>query len=277
MILMFAAALVCAGCSKDEGNSVEPSLLVEPTGISASADGGTYTFTVGSNTKWSVTVAVGATWCAVSPKTGTGNGTVVVNITENAATVTRTTVVTVTADTLSKTVNVTQDALSLYQYEATDAPANAVSDTVWVFGNQTWSDAIHILECNKSTFEESFTNPQCRSYTYEGNTYYYYNWPYVNTYANELCPSPWHVPTRTDFDKLENITHTNMVRLQHLWGFGGLALRISLLNTADDAFYWSFTELTAEIAYAFHYPTGGGIPVEYNHFKLLGYQVRCVK
>jgi hypothetical protein len=278
-VLIFAAALVLAGCKKSEDNSDGFSLSVEPAGISASVDGGACTFTVGSNTKWSVTVTAGATWCVALPTAGTGNGTVTVNIMENAATVTRAATVTVTADVLNKMVNVTQDASSLYQYEATNAPPHAATNTAWVFGSQTWSDAIRMPGCSNSSLTTSDTEPHCRSYTHEDNTYYYYNWPYVVARAGELCPSPWRVPTRADLVKLENMTYLNAVHLEHLWGLGGFVVDTRTVYTAADAFYWSSTALTSDEAFALHYPYPpiGVIPPSYSHLKFLGYQVRCVK
>lgn len=274
LTFMLAATLVFAGCKKSEDN---PELSVEPATISASAGGGTYTFAIGSNTKWSVAVVAGATWCTVAPTAGTENGTVTVNVRENAATVTRAATVTIAAGMTHKMVNVTQDASLLYQYEATDAPPDAASNKVWVFGNQTWSDAIHISECNQEGFTISDTDPQCCSYTYENNAYYYYNWLYVITHADKLCPSPWRVPTRADFDKLENITYTNAIRLQYLWGFGGMATDRMVYYVDNDAYYWSSTERTFETAYDLFYTNSGGIIPEHTPLKFLGYQVRCVK
>ena len=78
---------------------------------------------------------------------------------------------------------------------AQTTPPYAASTKTWTFGEQTWSDAIHIPECNKSSFTERYYETQCRSYTQGANTWYYYNWLYVNKHAARLCHSPWRVPS----------------------------------------------------------------------------------
>ncbi|MDR2358676.1 MAG: fibrobacter succinogenes major paralogous domain-containing protein [Prevotellaceae bacterium] len=88
---------------------------------------------------------------------------------------------------------------------AQNTPPHAASTETWTVGKQTWSDAIHMPECNKETFELSLTAPQCRSYTtLLDMKYYYYNWPYVKASAAKLCPSPWRVPSYDDFKKLSD-------------------------------------------------------------------------
>ncbi|MDR0694577.1 MAG: fibrobacter succinogenes major paralogous domain-containing protein, partial [Prevotellaceae bacterium] len=101
------------------------------------------------------------------------------------------------------------------------APPHAASDKIWVFGDQTWSDAIRVPECNNDHFELSATAPQCRSYNYEGKIYYYYNWSYVQAYAEKLCPTPWHVPTNIELDYMCKTAPNMMVELA--WGFSGFA------------------------------------------------------
>jgi hypothetical protein len=76
-------------------------------------------------------------------------------------------------------------------------PPHAASSKTWKFGNQTWSDVIQIPECNKETFEASYTTPQCYC-----NSGYLYNWVYVNTNAYTLCPNPWRVPSDSDLRAL---------------------------------------------------------------------------
>jgi hypothetical protein len=101
------------------------------------------------------------------------------------------------------------------------APPHAASAKTWVFGDQTWSDAIQIPECNKESFELSASAPQCRSYSREGKTYYYYNWRYVQAHAEQLCPTPWHVPTNIELDYMCKTAPNVMVELA--WGFSGFA------------------------------------------------------
>ena len=80
------------------------------------------------------------------------------------------------------------------------------STQTWTVGGPTWSDAVQIPECDKADFDGGTPEtPQadCRSYTREGKTYYYYSWVYVDQKLDLLCPSPWRVPTKDDFINLD--------------------------------------------------------------------------
>jgi hypothetical protein len=157
---------------------------------------------------------------------------------------------------------------------STDTPPYAASTNTWTFGGQTWSDAIRIPECNRSNFIESFTDPQCRSYAQGVNTWYYYNWLYVNEHSAQLCPAPWRVPTKSDFDVL--VTHATVTMLSDAWGYGGYVYYVPILYTGSCAVYWSATESGGMRAYSFDYWNNIGVGVDFND-KELGYQVRCVK
>jgi hypothetical protein len=143
-----------------------------------------------------------------------------------------------------------------------ETPPLAATTQTWTFGEQTWSDAIHCPECNKETFEDSYTEPQCRSYTENGKTWYYYNWAYVNTNKNTMCPDPWRVPIKEDFEML--ISNTNAATLTAAWGYGGSS---SECDVSSQAYYWN----NATGYYWYGY--GNEIDVSTSH----GFQVRCVK
>jgi hypothetical protein len=133
------------------------------------------------------------------------------------------------------------------QYTLTVAPfvppSYAASAQTWTFGSSplVWSDAIQIPECNKSDFTSSISSPRCRSYSTGENTWYYYNWTYVNTNKNTLCPSPWRVPTAAEFATLLNSMNADEITaLQkgELWGYGGYCYP-SLYWQATYGAYWS--------------------------------------
>jgi hypothetical protein len=157
---------------------------------------------------------------------------------------------------------------------AQNTPPQAASTQTWTFGNQTWSDAIQIPGCNKETFEKSSTDPQCCSYTHEGKTYYYYNWPYVKQHADLLCPLPWRVPTKDDFVELNDNTNANT--LIAAWGYGGGANGSSMNYVSSNALYWPSTENSSNYAYYLYYLSGNVYPQNYTH-KYFGFQIRCVK
>ena len=159
--------------------------------------------------------------------------------------------------------------------ESSDTPPHAASTGTWTFGKQTWSDAIRIPECNKSSFADSNTDPQCRSYTQDGNTWYYYNWPYVNKHAATLCPSPWRVPAEADFEILSG--NTNGAALSNAWGYGGYANGSSMSSVSSNATYWSSTQVSSNTNYAYYLLYGsGGLYVNFTN-EYYGFQVRCVK
>jgi hypothetical protein len=198
---MMAALLLLGSCDKkaddETGDNKKPNteqpgngddngkgtaLSIDKNAISAAHTAGTYELQVTDTQVWSAEVNAAATWCTASPATGTSNGTVTVNVAANAATVTRTTAVTIAAGAVTRTVSVAQAAQPA-------TPPYAASTLIWTFGEQQWSDAIRIPACNKtSSFTDSYTEPQCRSYTSGTNTWYYYNWPYVVANPSTMCP-----------------------------------------------------------------------------------------
>jgi hypothetical protein len=125
--------------------------------------------------------------------------------------------------------------------ENSDTPTYAASTKTWKFGEQIWSDAIQIPECNKSFFAESRTEPQCRSYSYEGKTYYYYNWSYVIAHDYAMCPPPWRVPTLQDASALEGIIFDPAELVE--WQLGGYAHATGIGWAGRQTSYWTTTKL----------------------------------
>jgi hypothetical protein len=256
-----------------------PVLDVDKTTIDATAAAATYSIGVTSNVAWTAAVDAGAAWCTVlSPANGTANGSVAVNVAENVAIETRAATVTFTAGALTQQVSVTQEAAVFY----------AASTQTWTFGQQIWSDAIHIPDCNKTTFPDSYTEPSCRSYKSGANTRYYYNWPYVVANASTLCPSPWRVPSHDDHVILaDNTTDSELIRE---WGFGGLAYRSEsnnyMIAVNTNALFWSSTENEDEhsigvdyfeFSYALGYSSDWPDIDTSDTNKHYGLQMRCVK
>ncbi|MDR3367435.1 MAG: hypothetical protein LBO71_10790, partial [Prevotellaceae bacterium] len=204
-------------------------------------------------------------WCTASPATGTANGTVTVDVTENATTETRTATVTIAAGSIAHIINVSQ---------AVPPPTHAASTQTWTFGNQTWSDAIQIPSCNQTTFVGNFIGPQCRSYTSGINTWYYYNWKYVDDNKSTLCPSPWHVPNQGDIAALVANTDSDLL---HTWGYGGHATGNSMFGESTQAYYWTLSTYGPDASQAYIGAYENGSMYQSNISKDLGLQVRCVK
>jgi hypothetical protein len=231
--------------------------------------GGDYPVVLASNASWAAAVsAEGDGWCTVTPTSGTGRSALTFTVAESTLDAPdRSATVTITAGTLTQTVAVWQTL--------TATPTYAASTQTWTFGSSTltWSDAIQIPGCNKDTYENNGAEPQCRSYTSGTNTWYYYNWPYVNQHAAQLCPSPWRVPTKDDLDVL--VGATNGATLMSSWGSAGYALGSSIYYVGSYGYYWSSTELATSYAYCMRFDTGNAYTP--SAFKDQGYQVRCVQ
>jgi hypothetical protein len=245
-------------------------LVADESPVVAGTTGGDYPVVLASNASWTAAVsAEGDGWCTVTPASGTGRGTLTITVAESTLEAPdRSATVTITSGTLTQTVAVRQAPVE-------EMPLYAASAQTWTFGASTlvWSDAIHIPECNKDGFSNSYTDPQCRSYTEGANTWYYYNWPYVDQHAAQLCPSPWRVPTQTDLEALVGATEPST--LVSAWGLGGTAGGSSVGNVGSIGYYWSSTEYDTSYAYYMLFNTSNAdtsIAGKGN-----GFQVRCVR
>jgi hypothetical protein len=165
--------------------------------------------------------------------------------------------------------------------KAVTPPPYAASEETWKFGNQTWSDAIHDPACDKLSFYSgSSENPRedGRSYTYKKETFYYYNWTYVDANKSTLCPDPWRVPTKSDFEALVN-NNISADDLYDAWGYGGYAhddYYNPMREVSSTAIYWSSTESRDDTAYYLCYDYDG-LRVVRGYKYAGGYQVRCVR
>jgi uncharacterized protein (TIGR02145 family) len=281
LVLLLVLLLAFAGCKKDDpAPTPEPeptptptlTLTVSPEVIDTTAVAGTYTIAVTSNTTW--TVNSSATWSTPDNASGTNNGTVTVSVNENPSTeAQRSATVTFAAGTLNRTVAITQAAA------LPGTPPQAASTRTWTFGDQTWSDAIQVQECNKADFIESESVPDCRSYAdpESGKTFYYYNWPYVRANAAHMCQANWRVPARTDFEELA--ASVDGATFGAAWGgvYGGIAYSSSVEYTGSGAYYWSSTVGSSNTNRAYYLNYYSGTLFVSGTFKYYGFQVRCVK
>jgi hypothetical protein len=152
-------------------------------------------------------------------------------------------------------------------------PRYAASTQTWKFGNQVWSDAIQISGCDKSDFINSNTTPACRSLTFAGLKWYYYNWAYVEKNQNSLCPAPWRVPSKCDIEEL--IGHYESKSVIKKWGYTGYVDAGEMKYLEDFAGVWSISKDSNSYSFAL-INEKGSISVEYK-YRELGFQVRCVR
>ena len=81
-------------------------LTVSPTSVEFERTASTATITVASSVNWSVSSS--ASWCTVSPSSGSNNGSFTIRSTANSSTSSRSATVTVSGGGITRTINVTQ-------------------------------------------------------------------------------------------------------------------------------------------------------------------------
>jgi uncharacterized protein (TIGR02145 family) len=168
-------------------------------------------------------------------------------------------------------------------------PPGAASTQTWVIGDQTWSAPLQKAQtgCKDTTYISS--TPSYRSSGLNIGSGYLYNGPCISNRAAELCPSPWRVPTRSDFCTLitylgGTCTNGSQPGIRDIlmastgspsWGgvYGGYAANENLYNTTSRAYYWA-----ADLYYSMNIYSSGFVgPQVTNSSSNIGYQVRCVR
>jgi hypothetical protein len=264
--------------------AIAPILTADPTAIESTAGAASHSVAVTSNLDWTAAVSAGATWCTVSPATGTENGTVTVNVALNAATASRVATVTITAGTLTRAVSVTQAAFTFTVNEINDAPTYAASNKAWLIDGyaKVWSDAIQMPECNKASFANSETTPQCRSFEINGKTFYYYNQQYVKANYSRMCPSPWSMRIWDGSVYGESGRHPALETAAALWGYGGYAQGSGIATASgmfltNDSWFSGSCNHEHYLAQQFLVLRTDGYYTNYSCREWRGLEVRCVK
>ncbi|MDR2145833.1 MAG: BACON domain-containing protein [Tannerella sp.] len=129
IVFSFLMFTLLASCGGDEDEKQDPVLNVSPPQIDMEAAGGSRDVSVTANNAWTA-VSAAADWCAVSPASGSNNGTFTVTVQPNTALETRETSISVKSETLEKTINVFQAA----------APLESVLTGTWTMTAQNSGD-----------------------------------------------------------------------------------------------------------------------------------------
>jgi hypothetical protein len=146
------------------------SLFVSPSDRFVSYLADSTTFTVTSNTNW--TLSDNAEWLTVSPASGSGNGTLKAKFEENKGTNHRVATIIMIGGGISRTVTVTQDASTINTLTINpsnqDIQSTAGNTTFSVTSNINWTvnDNVSWLTVNPSSGSDNGTI----TVTYEGNT-----------------------------------------------------------------------------------------------------------
>jgi uncharacterized protein (TIGR02145 family) len=151
----------------------------------------------------------------------------------------------------------------------------------WTCSSQTWSGPVRVADCDHNAFTNDDTAPHCRSYTYNSIKYFYYNWTYLDQNKNILCPSPWHVPTNSEFSTLISCLGSSGANGKYYpesstWGgaLAGNANGSSMHNDGSHGYYWSSMDFNADGAYCMDVSTSTASTNGSN--KYAGLQVRCI-
>ncbi len=154
----------------DKPDEPMPTLTVSKSSIQFGADGGNETVSIESNTSW--TVASSESWCAVSPSSGTNNGTVTVSATANTETSQRTATITVKTATgeITQTIAISQkEAEKLTVSKSTiQFGADGGNETFTIESNTSWTVASSESWCTVSP--SSGTNNGTVTVTAAANT-----------------------------------------------------------------------------------------------------------
>ena len=135
VVILIVLGMVCmTGCRKEDV------LEISENTLDFSYAGERKTFSIESNTNWTITVSRNATdWLTVSPNSGSKNGVVAVTAEANMLKSAREATVTVSGGGLSRTVNVTQEGDILTVSETSlRFPASGDSRTFTVTSNLGW-------------------------------------------------------------------------------------------------------------------------------------------
>jgi hypothetical protein len=113
-------------------------LTVDPENRAVSTYAGQTNFSVSSNIPW--TVNENESWLTVTPSSGYGNGTLIVDFDENTSGVDRIGTITVSGGGITRQVTVTQDAHYLSVYPANRAVTKSAGQTTFsVASNISWT------------------------------------------------------------------------------------------------------------------------------------------
>jgi hypothetical protein len=122
-------------------NGVDPELTVSPSSLSFAYNGNQQSFSVYSNTSW--TVSENTTWLTVTPMSGNDNGTVYVNCFTNTEAASRSATITVYGSNITRYITVYQSGAPTYNISASVAGSG---------GSISPSGSVSVVQGNNQTF-----------------------------------------------------------------------------------------------------------------------------
>ena len=176
------------------------------------------------------------------------------------------------------------------------------TERIWKVGNQEWSDEVVASACQKTTYyggnlsQGIYNYADCRSNSDYGDLF---SWCAVVRFQNELCPTPWRVPTTDDFKilhlalngmdfdigafgKYDYIDTIVLNRYLNDWGgsYGGFCFWTGELE-GKGRFngYWSQSEYIWDSNHGLNlqFYLSGAIDPQGRNVKTHGFTLRCVR
>jgi len=141
-------------------------LSVSTSSLNFVASGERKSLTITSNAAW--TVSSNQPWCTVQPTSGTGNGEITVNVTENAAGTPRTSTVTITAGNQSRQVNIEQVAKGEINVPVASVALNKSTLSLITGASETLTATIQPANATNKTVNWSSSNNSIATVTYDG-------------------------------------------------------------------------------------------------------------
>jgi uncharacterized protein (TIGR02145 family) len=212
---MMAAAAGLVGCGdaeQPEAPATEATLLVDKTSIAAAIAEGSYTIAVTSDSAW--TAAVSATWCTLSPSSGSGSDTVTVSVAENLDTAPRSALITLTSGTREKEITVNQAASERWRENFTadaDSIGNRKPITDGISGTitSTGGSDYRVRSMGGTWWMIQNANKEVSGCTYNTVDRGQYGRLYSWNCASAACPPGWNLPVDDDFNALSSWLTSN--------------------------------------------------------------------
>jgi uncharacterized protein (TIGR02145 family) len=221
-------------------NQVARTLKVNLTGIEATGAAGAYPITVTSTAKW--TVSSTATWYTMSSASGTGNGTVTVNVVANSSVQCRKAVtVTFTSGTLTQRVTVNQaSASSTFTVDAANMGTPAADGALGTITN-TGGSNYGVRSMGGTWWMVQNADKQVYGCTYNTIDRAEYGLLYSWNCASSACPSGWSLPTDADFTALSSWLTSNSKWSE--WNTGsslaGRSIGSYVFDQGSYGYWWS--------------------------------------
>ncbi len=162
VIFSLITTVFTIGCSEEEEvvkvAKVAKVMTATPVAQNVSNATGIFDITITGNTDW--TAVSSASWCTISPVTGSGNGAVAVNYQDNSEASTRTATITISGtDVTPVSITVTQD-------KGSDLPPNQ-TNTEKLCDNGSW-------KCTAMTCDPAYNWPNDNTSDGQTDWYQYY-------------------------------------------------------------------------------------------------------